>query len=206
MQPIEPVLTTDPAPDYQRMTDPELIAACLREDKLAWETLIRRYSRLIYATAIQSNLAPEDAGDVFQHVCIALLQQLSSLRDQTRLSAWLITLTRRKAYRLRKLRQKDLAQFDPLLASEMDIPDASTAPLDHEMLRLERQHQIRQAITTLGEKCQTLIRLQYYEDQAWTHEQIAEALAVSVASIGRMRERCLKRLKSALVARGFKVN
>jgi RNA polymerase sigma factor (sigma-70 family) len=187
------------------MTDPELITACLKNDKQAWDALVLRYNRLIYSTALKYGLAPEDASDAFQSVCITLLQQLSTLQDQTKLGPWLVTLTRRKCYKLKKLHNHNLTSLEQVQENVENAPDMATQPPEDEVLLFERQHMIRQAVETLGEKCQKLIQhLYYYDKEPLSHKQIAELLSVSTASIGRMRERCLNKLRNILVELGFK--
>jgi len=190
--------------DYRRMADAELISACLQNDKHAWDALIRRYSRLIYATALRFGTTPEDANDVFQTVCITMLHQLSTLQDHRKLSTWLITLTRRKCYRLKMLHRPGLVSLEQACEVVEGLHDPLASSLEAEVWVLERQQILRQAVETLGEKCRELIRHLYYDDQPASHKVAAERLAVSAASIGRMRERCLKKLKDVLIGRGFR--
>src|SRR5678815_299757 len=78
--------------------DRDLIDACLRGEQDAWNELIARYQRLIYSVARKLCPQPEDAADVFQRVCLDLYQSLGSLRNDRTLPAWLITVTKRRAY------------------------------------------------------------------------------------------------------------
>lgn len=81
-------------------SDPALVQACLDGAETAWETLVERYGRLVYAIARRSGVSPEDADDVFQVVFTTLFRRLHGLRDQTRLSSWLITVTHRESWRV----------------------------------------------------------------------------------------------------------
>ncbi|MFG0253196.1 MAG: RNA polymerase sigma factor [Phycisphaerales bacterium JB038] len=62
--------------------------------------LVDRYARLIYSIARDCGLGSADAEDAFQNVFLALHRRLDSLRDQTRLSSWLITTARRECWRV----------------------------------------------------------------------------------------------------------
>src|SRR5262245_35497416 len=79
-------------------SDRELIDACLRGEQHAWTELVHRYERLIYSVARKLCPQTDDAADVFQRVCLDLFQSLKSLRNDRTLPAWLITVTRRRAY------------------------------------------------------------------------------------------------------------
>src|SRR5207253_7902824 len=76
---------SDPSPAARKGSrwmdsDRPLIRACLAGDRQAWETLIRRYQRLLYAIPIRCGLSEDDAADVFQTVCVRLLENLEKLR------------------------------------------------------------------------------------------------------------------------------
>ena len=78
---------------YKQYTDTELISMCLQGDSRAWEALILRYRRLIYSIPVRFSFGSADASDVFQSVCLKLIEHLHELKDETKLSAWLITTT-----------------------------------------------------------------------------------------------------------------
>src|SRR5262252_2707557 len=80
--------------------DRELVAACLDGDSSAWEALIVRYQRLIYSIAVKMGLPSDDAADVFQSICLRLVEKLPTLRDHQKLSSWIITSTRRECWRV----------------------------------------------------------------------------------------------------------
>ncbi len=56
--------------------DQSLVAACLAGDKVAWTSLLDRYERLIYSVPIRYGLSESQASDIFQNVCIILLEHL----------------------------------------------------------------------------------------------------------------------------------
>src|SRR5262252_2935102 len=78
--------------------DHDLIQACLRQEQDGWKELIGRYQRLIYSVARSYCPKSEVTADIFQQVCLELYRSLHQLRDEQTLSAWLITVTRRRAY------------------------------------------------------------------------------------------------------------
>src|SRR5438046_1062064 len=50
-----------------------LVQECLQGNQRAWERLIDKYKRLIYAVPFKYGAGPEDAADIFQSVCIELV-------------------------------------------------------------------------------------------------------------------------------------
>src|SRR5262245_7745891 len=90
-----------------RLSDRELIDSCLRGEQRGWKQLIAKYERLIYSVARSLCPSQEDCADVFQQVCIALYQNLSKLRSDQTIPAWLITVTRRQAFAVLRSRQPE---------------------------------------------------------------------------------------------------
>src|SRR3954466_7995842 len=80
----------------QALTDSELVARCRAGDQQAWSELVDRFSRYVYAIAVQAFRLPEtDAEDIFQEVFARAYQHLDKLRDDSAVRPWLGQLTRR---------------------------------------------------------------------------------------------------------------
>jgi RNA polymerase sigma factor (sigma-70 family) len=177
-------------------SDLELVLACRRGDQLAWEKLIRRYQRLIYAIPLRAGLDEDQAADIFQDVFTTLFQKLDDLEEPEKLHAWLVTTTRRKTWRL-----ISQTHTTPRPASDMDLHEDEAfairdeRPLpDEELLILEEQHRIRTAVSLLDERCRTLLQLLFYRGEPPSYAEIAESLGIPEGSIGPTRARCLAKL------------
>src|ERR1700730_15894638 len=70
-------------------TDEQLIGRCLKGDPEAWSALIDKYKNLIYSIPIKLGMY-QDAGDIFQSVCVDLLSELPRLREHRALPKWLM--------------------------------------------------------------------------------------------------------------------
>ena len=179
-------------------TDRELLIACCEGDESAWEVLVERYQRLIYAIPRRAGLNEDQASEVFQEVFATLLQKLNDITEPDRLHAWLVTTARRKTWRLmskeRLLRPSTDEERDEELTAVVD-----NAPLpDETLVRLEEQHRIRTALLALDERCQKLLTLLYYRPEPPSYAEIAEAFGTSEGSIGPTRARCLKKMLQLL--------
>jgi len=98
--------------NYKGFGDPELVGLCLKGDSRAWEALILRYRRLIYSIPVKFNFPTADASDVFQAVCLKLIEHLHELKDESKVSAWLITTTTRQCIHVRAQRMRESSQED----------------------------------------------------------------------------------------------
>jgi len=178
-------------------TDKELLIACRNGDQAAWEALVDRYQRLIYAIPRRAGLNEEQAGDVFQEVFVTLFQKLDDISEPERLHAWLVTTTRRKTWRFivkdRAFKKGSADDEDSDNAALATIADDAPLP-DETLVRLEEQHRIRQGLAALDERCQRLLAMLYYQQEPPSYLEIAESFGTSEGSIGPTRARCLKKL------------
>jgi RNA polymerase sigma factor (sigma-70 family) len=176
-------------------TDLELVLACRRGDQLAWEKLIRRYQRLIYAIPLRGGLGEDQAAEIFQDVFTTLFEKLHNIHEPERLHAWLVTTARRKT--LRALSKEHLEQRSAEPNEQEDAAAAirDDAPLpDEQLLMLEEQHRIRTAMSLLDERCKTLLEMLFYAAEPPSYAEIARAMGIPEGSVGPTRARCLGKL------------
>lgn len=182
------------------ISDSDLIAGCLAGDASAWDALIDRYSPLINTVTIRMGLNADDGADILQDVSVQMFQHLEDLRDHVRLAAWVITLTRRTAWRLRKRRgmppistvdEHDATGARPLLGEEAAHPEDAVVTLaEHE--------RIRQSVERLPALCRQLLEMLYYRDPPAAYSDAAAELGLATGSIGPNRARCLQKLRKFL--------
>jgi len=185
---------------YKSYTDPELISMCLRGDGLAWEALIVRYRRLIYSVPVRFGFESADASDVFQAVCLKLLEHLHDIKDDRKISGWLVTTTTRQCLHVKSLKTREMASDDATLEEEPD----PTHNLEDIRILTEQQQAIREAVDELAPRCKELIGKLYFDTRAPSYDEISQELGMPVASIGPTRARCLEKLKMQLRRRGIK--
>src|SRR6059058_5985138 len=78
------------------LSDAKLVARCRTGDAAAWNELVERFSRYVFAIATQAfRLSQHDAEDVFQEVFARVYQHLGRLRDDDAFRPWIAQLTRR---------------------------------------------------------------------------------------------------------------
>ena len=177
-----------------------LVQECLRGNQHAWSVLVDRYKNLIYAIPIRHGLPQQDAADIFQAVCLDLLNELPRIRDAEALQAWLIRVTTHKCYHWKRQLVPANGDFDED-AFERMVGDAPMAP--EVMAELEREQLVRDAIEMLPPRCRQMITLLFFENPPQPYNEVAEKLGLARGSIGFIRGRCLKRLKRILQDKGF---
>jgi RNA polymerase sigma factor (sigma-70 family) len=184
---------------YKSFGDSELVALCLGGDARAWETLIVRYRRLIFSIPVKFNFTSADASDVFQEVCRKLIEHLHELKDETKVSAWLITTTTRQCIHLRSQRMRESSGDE-----DMEEPAASGVNVEDVQIQSQERQTIREAIEELPDRCQKLVELLYFDLTNPSYEHIGRVMNMPVASIGPTRARCLEKLRTVLRRKGIR--
>lgn len=178
------------------LSDKQLLLACRNGDQAAWEALIKRYQRLMYAIPRRAGLDDDQSADVFQEVFATLFQKLDDIDQPERLHSWLVTTARRKTWRViskeRSTQNMGDDENDP--AEDLtNIPDNAALP-DEALLKLEEQHRVRTAVAALDDRCRKLLTLLFYEAEPPSYAEIAISLGTSEGSIGPTRARCLEKM------------
>jgi RNA polymerase sigma factor (sigma-70 family) len=163
--------------------------------------LVRRYQRLIYAIPRRAGLGEEQASEVFQRVCLTLVEHLERIEQPDRLGAWLATTARRESWRIiRQSRATVSLTNEEGEIDERSIPADGALLPDEVLERLELQHEVRQAVGQLDERCRALLSLLFYRAAPPPYLEVAAALGVPEGSIGPTRARCLQKLRRLLEA------
>jgi len=178
--------------NYSTFAADELVSACRSGDSEAWDCLIDRYHNLVFAIAVREGLSTEDAADLTQSTFEALLAQLDSLRDDSRIASWLMTVARRQAWRVRSRRNR-----------HADVPDEVV--LHHDETSTEDPGDevantvwVYDGLSQLDDPCRSLITALYFDPRSPSYAEIAARLRRPVGSIGPSRARCLQRLRTIL--------
>src|SRR5262245_28835557 len=171
---------------------------CLQGDAFAWEALILRYRRLIYSVPVRFGFEEADSADVFQAVCLKLLEHLHEIKDDRKISGWLATTTTRQCLHVKSLKNRETASEDSKLE------EALTPGNDLEEIRIltEEQQAVREAVEELAPRCRVLIAMLYFDSRSPSYDDIGKSMEMPVASIGPTRARCLEKLRTILRRRG----
>jgi len=195
-------LTVNPKPAGRELSwsDERLVRECCKGDPAAWSALIDKYKNLIFSIPIKFGLSREDAGDIFQAVCVDLLAGLPQLREPKALPKWLMQTSFHQCLRWKKDR---LNLLDDAQEAEQ-LPEPGTDDLPTTMMeQLEREQCLREAIVSLPARCNQMVRMLFFETPPRPYEEIARELNLATGSIGFIRGRCLKKLRLVLQERGF---
>jgi RNA polymerase sigma factor (sigma-70 family) len=167
------------------LSDSRLVARCRDGDEAAWNHLVERFSRYVFAIATQAfRLSQDDAEDVFQEVFARTYAQLHKLRDDDAIRPWIAQMTRRLAIdRLRSSGRERVTEELPEEASH-----------DPEMERIDTALDLHRAMDRLPEHCQAILDRFFARDESY--QTIGAALDIPPGTIASRISRCLIKLRA----------
>ena len=172
-------------------TDAELVARCRAGDQSAWNELVERFSRYVYAIAVQGfRLQGHDAEDVFQEVFARVYEHLDRLRSDEAIRPWIAQLTRRLCIdRLRAAQRETVADPETLEPAE----------LDETLANLDEALAVRECLDAVGDPCREILDRFFCRDESY--RTIGEAMDIPSGTIASRISRCLARLRADLEGR-----
>ena len=172
------------------VADADLVARCRKGDQQAWDELVNRFSRYVYAITTRCyRLQDDDAEDVFQDVFTRTWQHLDDLRDDTAVRPWIGTLTRRLC-------------VDKLRGSAREVPAEMPIEIEDptdELAQVDEALMVHEALKELPEHCAEILDRFFAQDQSY--QVIGDALELPPGTIASRISRCLRKMKSQLEGR-----
>jgi RNA polymerase sigma factor (sigma-70 family) len=170
------------------LSDAQLVARCRSGDQAAWNELVERFSRYVYAIAVQAfRLSQHDAEDVFQEVFSRVYQHLGRLRSDEAIRPWIAQLTRRVC-------------IDRLRSSGREAPAVDELPEEGEedetLAHLDEAMAVREGLDEVGEPCSEILDRFFCRDESY--RTIGEAMDIPAGTIASRISRCLAKLREVL--------
>lgn len=195
---------------YAQLELTELILKCQLNDMLAMEELVKRNQKVVYSVLYYLMANKAEVSDLAQEVLFRMCKSIKNLRNPSTFKWWLNQITTNLVYDdlRRKKRRLSTVSMDTPISSDndqdtptRDITDLSQQP-DENILGMELNEKIRQAIYNLPEQFRTVIVLR--ELQGLSYEEIAKITGSSLGTvksrIARARSRLQEEIKPYLEA------
>jgi RNA polymerase sigma-70 factor (ECF subfamily) len=171
--------------------DAYLVARCREGDDQAWRELVERFSRYVYAIAVQGfRLSQEDAEDVFQEVFARVFERLDSLREDEAVRPWIAQLTRRLCIdRLRAGARE----------ADTDLAELPEVPAEDALEAVEEAFDVHDALAELPGTCQQILDRFFARDESY--RTIGDTLGLPAGTIASRISRCLDKLRDSFEGR-----
>ncbi|MGH3941889.1 MAG: RNA polymerase sigma factor [Pseudonocardiaceae bacterium] len=182
------------------VTVTELFRRAEAGDQAAWNTLVDRYTRLLWSVARAYRLSDADASDVVQTCWLRLVEHFGRIADPECLPGWLATTARREA--LRTLRRSGRELVGEIEDTMLELLDERPQPVDARLLAEERDVALWRCFERLSTRCQVLLRILMGTPQP-DYATVSAALGMKIGSIGPTRGRCLGHLRKLAACAGL---
>lgn len=184
-----------PSPDVKaRFTRlAEALERAQAGDATGLDEIVVSCTPLLWHVARSQGVRADQVADVVQHTWLELVVRLAGIRTPETLTAWLITTTKREAWRVNR-KQPPMADLDSIGELPAELPE-----IDEALLTDERNRVLWRCFTSLSAQCQALLRIVAMVERP-AYEEVGRALGMKHGSIGPTRGRCLGKLRALLLA------
>lgn len=181
-----------------------LVQSAVDGEAAAWKALVEGLSPLVWSVVRAHRLSDADAHEVYQTVWFRFAQHLGRIREPEKAGSWLASTARHESLKVLKNSRRLTPTDDPQLldrVSEDRTPEESLLDSEEAAAQSERVRRLWQEFEELGERCRELLRV-LMSTPPPSYQEVSAALGIAVGSIGPLRQRCLRRLRARLDARG----
>jgi len=162
------------------MSDKELVKCC-QADVAAFEELVRRHNRAVFAYARSAIGSPQDAEEVTQDVFIKVYKAAHRFNAKYSFKTWLYTIASNTCKNKLRSRGRHRASLS------LDNEDAPVVTLSHEPSPLEAYQrnieitEVRDVINSLPPRYRQVLHLRYVE--GLRYREIGQALGLSLGNV-----------------------
>lgn len=181
-----------------------LVQSAVDGDAAAWKALVEGLSPLVWSVVRAHRLSDADGHEVYQTVWFRFAQHLGRIREPDKAGSWLASTARNECLKVIRGLTRLLPTDDPQVldrVSDDRTPEQSLIDAEDRADEAERIRLLWQEFEELGERCRQLLRVLMASPPP-SYVEVSGALGIAVGSIGPLRQRCLRRLRARLDARG----
>lgn len=181
-----------------------LVRSAAGGDAAAWKSIVEGLGPLVWSVVRAHRLSDADAHEVYQTVWFRFAQNLGRIREPEKTGAWLASTARHECLKVLRNARRLTPTDDPQLldrVSEDGTPEQSLLEAEEAAAQSERVRRMWQEFEELGDRCRQLLRVLIASPPP-SYQEVSAALGIAVGSIGPLRQRCLRRLRARLEARG----
>lgn len=166
--------TPEDARAAARAAEREIVRACQRGDREAFDRLVERYQRDVYRLCYRYVGHHEDANDLAQEVFLRAWRSVGRFRGDSSFSTWIYRIAVNACLNHRAVKRPPT----------QDLPETLPDPARGALSRAESDEEVRRvrgAIARLPEKQKATLILKLYHDLS--HEEVAQVLGSSVGTV-----------------------
>lgn len=175
----------------EREEQTDIIEACKRGDRAAFQLLFEAHKDRVYSIALHYGSDPAMAHDITQQVFLKLFTTIDQFRQDSEFATWLYRIVANACVDEQRKRKR-FVPFSP----EVEVKDSGARSQDQIYHRRQLAESVRGAIAELSPKLRMPILLKYVE--GLSYDEIADALGCSIGTVSSRLNRGHKLLATKL--------
>jgi RNA polymerase sigma factor (sigma-70 family) len=185
--------------EAESQTTEDLVLRAREGDSRAYEELVERHQRQVWAAVRGFRLSDADAHDAVQMTWLRLVENLGRLNEPSRLGAWLTTTAKRECLRLIRRRNREIGTPEEFFDAVVD----ERQPGPEQQITQEAMAEVLwEFVSELPDRAQDLLKAVTSADRP-AYADISKATGMAVGSIGPTRGRYLNRLRKLIEDAGL---
>ncbi|HTQ27993.1 MAG TPA: RNA polymerase sigma factor [Puia sp.] len=174
----------------------ELVERCKQGDSKSYAALYQKYAKAMYNTSLRIVNHTGDAEDVLQESFTDAFASIGSFQYKSTFGAWLKKIVINKSINHLRKKKVDLVDLEKTHVGNMP----ETEPVDEAEIQMKVE-EIKKAVKLLPNGYRTVLTLYLFE--GYDHEEIAEILSVSHATVRTQYMRAKQKLTGFLKQGGL---
>lgn len=175
-----------------RVTERELIAGCIKNDRLCQSELYKRYFSMMSSVAMRYCRSEDEVLQAVNYGFLKVLQKMGSYRDEFSLATWIRTIL---VHHLIDEYRKSIKEIQNIRIEDVEIPEAATE------INLAEYHfsemQLRFMLAQLPDVTRTVFNL--FALEGYKHAEIGKIMHISEGTskwhVSEARKRLAEMLK-----------
>lgn len=183
--------------------DIELIRSAQRGDDVAFEQLVFRYDKQVFAIAAQYVSSSEDAKDIYQEVFLRVYKNLKSFQFKSEFGTWLYRITtnvclthkaQRRKHRHESIHEDD--DIEPHRKDHMLHDQSNDSSPDRQAIGREIAWHVQDALAILSPQQRLVFTLRHY--QGYRLKEIASMMKCTEGTVKRYLFTATRRMRERL--------
>jgi RNA polymerase sigma-70 factor, ECF subfamily len=188
------VSEANPTTDLSALDDRALVAAATAGDRAAFDVLVRRHQRTVYAVCYRFCGDHADASDLAQDALVRAYRGLGRFKGDAAFGTWLYRIAVNVCLTRAAVKTPAIDPIEPL-----ELADLSGDRPDDPLRRAEDAARVKAAIARLPEKQRLTVILRVYHELP--HDTIARTLGSTVGTVKANFFHALQNLRKLLAER-----
>ena len=184
------------------MDDAKLVERSNAGDMAAFEELVTRYEKKVYALTLRLTGRSEDAFDLTQDIFIKVFQSLFLFRGESAFSTWLYRLSYNVCIDHERKRKRQITTYsleDDAYFLEPQLKDDRFSP-EIQWENKQLREEIQMALLTLSAEHRMMVLMR--DVQGLSYKEIAQALDVGEGTVKSRIFRAREAMRKKLTASG----